>query len=272
MNRRESIRLGAASLFATSLGADLSGASAPPEDAGWISLFNGHDVADWDFYQEKVGNKDRNHVVTVHDRVIHILGSTYTGDTQPGFGHLATRREYSNYHLRADFKWGTRRYAPREHAKRNSGILYHMAPNAGAIWPDSIEFQIQESDVADAILINTRALNGASLAGTPAWPEQAGFASKEYVPPLIDAGFARQWFRRDGNFEKLDDWNTVELITLGDKAAHLVNGRIVTTIFNIQARDGTEGDRFVPLSRGRIALEIEGAEILFRNIRVRAIG
>ena len=164
MNRRESIGLAAAGLAVSRLGGDFVATAAGSAHNGWIPIFNGHDVADWDFFQEGVGETDRNHAVTVHDGMIHILSPSYSGSETPGFGHLATRSEYSNYHLRADFKWGTRRYAPRELAKRNSGILYHMAADKGVVWPDSIEFQVQETDVADAILVNTRALNGASLA------------------------------------------------------------------------------------------------------------
>src|SRR4051794_28301134 len=68
-------------------------------------------------------NNDPEKVFTVHDGMIHVSGKT--------FGGLITEKEYDNYHLVAEFKWGEKTWAPREHAARDSGILLHCVGEDG---------------------------------------------------------------------------------------------------------------------------------------------
>ncbi|HTF67755.1 MAG TPA: family 16 glycoside hydrolase [Edaphobacter sp.] len=72
-------------------------------------------------------------------------------------------------------------------------------------------------------------------------------------------------------FERLDDWNVVEVIWQGDKAVHIVNGRTVNAVTNLQQPDPQNPGKFIPLTRGKIAIEIEYAETWFRRIEVKAI-
>ena len=75
---------------------------------------------------------------------IRISGETYGG--------LITREEYEDYHLRLEFKWGTKRWPPREQAVRDSGCCYHsVGPHDASygFWMKSFEFQIQEGDCGD---------------------------------------------------------------------------------------------------------------------------
>ena len=61
-------------------------------------------------------------------------------------------QEYENYHLRFEFKWGEKRWPPREQALRDSGCCYHAVGPHGAsygFWMRSFEFQIQEGDCGD---------------------------------------------------------------------------------------------------------------------------
>jgi len=78
-------------------------------------------------------------------------------------------------------------------------------------------------------------------------------------------------FIKDGNFELLDQWNTIEVIWQGDRAAHIVNGRTVNVATRLQQPDPQNPGQFIPLTRGKIAIEIEYAEIWFRRIEVKAI-
>src|SRR5688572_3137181 len=54
--------------------------------------------------------------------IIHVSGQI--------FGYLSTEKEYENYKLALEFKWGEKKWPPRENAKRDAGILYH------AVGPD----------------------------------------------------------------------------------------------------------------------------------------
>lgn len=271
MDRRSFLVGGAGA--AASLSAPLSGSSlASSAKAEWTPLFDGRNLDDWTFYQEGVGDIDRMQAVSWQDDALHFLGDAWTGGQTAPFGHIITKRLYRNYHLRFEYRWGKRRYRPRALAKRNSGLRYHLQPKAGVSLPDAVEFQIQESDVGDAILVNTQAISGPSLGGSPAWPNLPGGASRDYPEPSVAGGVARQWYRHHGDFEAIDAWNRLDLIAFEDRAAHLVNGRIVNTIYDICWRAPNADGAFVPLTGGQIALQFEAAEIAYRNIMLRPIG
>lgn len=73
----------------------------------------------------------------------------------------------------------------------------------------------------DALPVNHRAIQGISLGGLPAWPENFR-GNHPYADQVNAGGSLRQWIRSDGSFDTLDDWNTVELIARGSSAAHIV--------------------------------------------------
>ena len=78
-------------------------------------------------------------------------------------------------------------------------------------------------------------------------------------------------FIKDGNFELLDQWNTIEVIWQGDRAAHIVNGRTVNVATRLQQPDPQNPGQFIPLTRGRSRSRSKYAEIWFRRIEVKAI-
>ena len=276
LTRREFSRLAAgmaAAGFCSPLFAEGGLSRSLPPYAGPLKpLFNGRNLTGWSFYQDGVGTTDTTDSVVVESEVIHMLGPRHKGGDRPGFGHIATEGEYGNYHLRLEFKFGEKRFEPRLLAKRNSGVLYHMFPQRYRVWPNSVELQLQESDVGDAILINTRCYPGADLGGTPAWPDQRPdliarpkFPSPAESRPEIE----RQLVRKNGDFEKIEYWNTIELLAIEDRAAQLVNGRIVNTLYELVGQDLQDRNSYHPLTKGRIGLEIEGAEVFFRNVEIR---
>lgn len=236
--------------------------------AGWRPLFDGRTLDGWRFYQQGVGETDRDGAVTIERGMLRFLGPRYRGDGSAP-GHISTVAEHADYHLRLRFRWGEARFAPRKLQRRNSGILYHMGPATDRLFPPGVEFQVEEGDVGDAIMIDTLALQGPLLGGTPLWPTYFPSFPQDYAEPVRAGGIARQWFRHSGAFAGLDGWNTLDLIAFGDQAAHLVNGRVVNTLFKM-ALPGADGTR-TPLTRGRIALEFEQAEICFRDIAIRAL-
>jgi beta-glucanase (GH16 family) len=91
--------------------------------------------------------------------------------------------------------------------------------------------------------------------------------------PPIAGQFDPSNFRKikDGNFEILDGWNTVEVIWQGDRSAHIINGRTVNTASKLEQPDPQNPGQFIPLTRGKIAIEIEFAEIWFRRIEVKSL-
>lgn len=195
--------------------------------------------------------------------VLHISGQI--------FGGLSTKQEFGNYHFKAEFKWGTRKYEPRLNDKRDNGILYHAKGNQGAFWNAwmlSQEMQVQEGDMGDYIALwpgmDVRATyknadNELAWMYDPAAPLKA-----------FNAGQADSRCRRSHNHENpLGQWNTLELICLGQKSIHVVNGEVVMVLENSreQRPDGSTG----PLTNGKIQLQSEAAEAYYRNIQIRPI-
>lgn len=206
-------------------------------------------------------NNDPKNVFSVIEEndelVLKITGEIYGG--------LTTLKEYSDFHLSAEVKFGDKKWAPRLNQKRDNGILYHCTGPHGAfwnVWMRCIECQVQETDIGDLY----------TLAGT----EADSRALKETNPitgktrtawdPSQELQ-ARGGFKRSENFENPHgEWTTVEVYTVGTKAIHVVNGHVVLAIENMRLKeDGT------PLSKGLIQIQSEGAETYYRNLKIRPL-
>jgi|GEM_PF-767956 len=235
----------------------------------WQRLFNGVDLEGWTFKQEGIGSVDLTNVVSVDDETIRFLMGEYDQPLSPP-GYIATRDEFSNYHFRFEYRWGTRRWPPRALQPRNSGILYHLGrEREGKLFPQGVELQLQEGNVGDAIMIDTLAVQGPLLGGTPLWPNWIPAFPKTYSDPITAGGYSRQWHRRHFDFARDDGWNTIDLIAFEDQSVHLVNGRIVNPLFHMR-RTSKDGE-LNPLTSGRIALEFEWAEVEFRKVEIRGL-
>jgi hypothetical protein len=114
--------------------------SIPPHGK-LLALFNGKNFTGFDTLLEKQGiNRDPNKVFQVERGVLHISGQE--------FGGLVTQKEYENYYLRAEFKWGEKTYPPRDGKARDSGIQYNITGPL-KVWPRMMEFQINEGGTGD---------------------------------------------------------------------------------------------------------------------------
>jgi Domain of Unknown Function (DUF1080) len=282
MNRRDFVRVGlpaAASplLFPHRIAAQTAQTrlSLPPAGAdGWVSLLNGHDLTGWYTMLSKSGRDaaQGKKMVQMEQEMLHIMGNDITGEAaEPGY--IATNQEFENVHIRVEYKWGVKRFPPRAETKRDNGILYGLV-GAEKVWPRCIECQIEEGDVGDFFLVDgvrglqdqhSNGLFGQGL-GPHGWAADAGSRRDLKGEPSTGRKI------KDGNFENLDDWNVVEVIWQGDRAAHLVNGRTVNSISMLQQPDPQNPEKFIPLTRGKIAIEIEFAEIWFRRIEVKSLG
>jgi hypothetical protein len=57
-------------------------------------------------------------------------------------------------------------------------------------------------------------------------------------------------------------------MTVGDQSVHIVNGRVVMGLQQIRQE---AGDGAIPLKRGRIQIQSEGAELFYRQIAIRPL-
>jgi hypothetical protein len=74
--------------------------------------------------------------------------------------------------------------------------------------------------------------------------------------------------KQPDNEKPTGEWNTVELIALGEDAIHIVNGKVVMRLRGPIRIDGAVP---MPVTSGPIILQSEGAEVFYRDIAIRPI-
>jgi hypothetical protein len=234
------------------------------ENDGWIPLFNGKDFNGWYTYLDSSGkNKDPKGVFKVEDGMIHILDVPMS-DGKSDNGYLATTQDFSNVRIHAEYKWGVKRSSK---GKRNSGLLY-LAVGPDAIYPTSLECQIEETDVGDLWIVNGASVTAFFIAPSlPMFDDDMQSGTRVRSAPGDSLRVLKS-----GDFENREGWNTVEVIIQGDRTTHLVNGRIVNRARDIQQPDPNNPSHMIPLTSGRILLEAEGSEIWFRDVRIKPLG
>ncbi len=217
--------------------------AATPVSGKTVDLFNGKNLEGfYTFLKSKGADQDPERVFRVHDGMIHISGAEY--------GYIATKQEYDNYYLSAEFKWGDATHPPREGKARDSGILFHFV-GPDKVWPKSIEFQMIEGGTGDIILVDGAAATRKGEAKLKGRFDRYGKGPFQDVAGFRDPA---------GEVEKPHgEWNLLELYADGDSIKYLVNGKVVN-----------EGTAVSP-TRGKLLFQSEGAELFFRNIRLRAL-
>jgi len=248
-----------------------------------IKLFNGKDMTNFYTWLRGVGkNKDPDKVFTIHEEVLSaprrgVLGRLLHRETLTvqrmirvsgqTFGGFTTEKEYENYHLVAEFKWGDKTWPPREKATRDSGILLHCVGEdgaAGGTWMESIECQMIEGGTGDIILVGGKGkptINVTAEQRGGQWYYKEGAPAKEFKGGRIN------WWGRDPEWKDVlgfrgkqdvenppGQWNTLECVCAGDKLTYILNGKVVNA--------GTNARH----TKGKILFQSEGAEVFFRRI------
>jgi len=265
----------------------LAGEKAAPAATAWRELFNGRDYSGWvtflakphessqvageardaqGKYLKTIGlDRDPANVFTV----VQVDGRPAMRVSGEVFGTVTTKEEFSSYHLRMQFKWGVKKWAPRDQVKRDSGLLYHIYSEigaGGATWPSCLEYQIQEMDCGDLFPLRSAAVVNARMreGNLRAIYDPAG-------PPVVFSRSTPAGGRcvHAGDYEKpTGEWNTLEVICVGDESIHVVNGRVVLRVRSA-TQDGASPPK--PVNSGRIGMQSEGAEVFFRDIEVLPI-
>jgi hypothetical protein len=247
--------------------------AAADTGGGWVQLFNGKDLTGWDTWlgrphggKEPVGlNKDPAGVY----KVVEADGKPAIRISGEIWGALTSEKEYGNYHLRLDFKWGKKRWPPRAKDLRDSGLLYHcVGPHGagGSWWMRSLEFQIEETDCGDFWSVDGATVDvqgERKKAGGEIYYKKGG---RTFTVPTKATG-AR--IIKDHDYEHPSgQWNTLDLYTVGGTSVHVVNGHVVMVLTHARQR---LGGKEVPLHRGKLQLQSEGAEVYYRNIAIRPL-
>ncbi|HEV7349820.1 DUF1080 domain-containing protein [Telluribacter sp.] len=253
-------------LVLTVLSAGFSGSEQPSPVSTWQSLFNGKNLRGWGTYllpsraaadQTPIGlNKDPHGVFKVENGMIRVSGQDWGG--------VFTEQSYGNYHLRYQVKFGKEKWAPRQNAVADGGLLFHCSlpyDYGSKCWMRSIEMQIQETDIGDYHNVGAGV---PQLAFSPAKDDADEVNQYDPLAPLQPTD--KRVFR-SGNFESApDQWTTGELVARGADAVFIVNGFVVNRLYNIYRADLQE-----QTTGGQIQFQSEGAEHFLRNIELRPV-
>ena len=187
------------------------------------------------------------------------------------YGAVFTREAFENYHLTLKVRWGETKWEPRTHLLRDSGVLYHSVGESGVdywrSWMLSQELQIMEGHMGDYWNVGRSAVDIRALL-----PEGAMNAVASERQPFLPIGTGSAYggfCLRSADYESPPgEWTEIELIAFEDKSLHIVNGHVVMVLRNSRYVDG---DTAVPLTRGRIQLQSEAAEVFFKDVRIRSL-
>jgi hypothetical protein len=146
------------------------------------------------------------------------------------FGYMYTEKEYSDYHLHVEWRW------PVEAS--NSGIFLFVQDEK-KVWSNAIECQLSAGDAGSFVL-----LAGSDLAEfqLPAGQQRPAF-------PVLK--------KKEASSENpTGEWNNADITC--------ENGTITVYINGVFQNKGTNSLH----KQGRIALQSEGKEVWFRNVRI----
>jgi hypothetical protein len=147
-------------------------------------------------------------------------------------GYIITEKEYENYALKLQWRWGEK-----VARGRNSGVFVHTV-GPDKIWPKAVEAQLMADHAGDFWLVDNFQLKIDSARQDPKTP--------------------RHYLRMKDNVEKpVGEWNEYTIhCTKDGKVTLWVNGQLVNEGANAE------------LTKGKILLQSEGAEIHFRNVEL----
>jgi putative membrane-bound dehydrogenase-like protein len=201
-----------------------------------------------------------------------------------GFGYLATKQSYRDYHLVIEYKFPGPTMGSREGKARDNGVLVHghgPEGSVGGTWLASIEAQIIEGGTGDILVLPGKAADG-SVVATSLVAEHVKDRDGELVwqrggEKLLMGGDGKpkrlNWEKRDPDWadvagfygkkdvqSKFHEWTRMEVIAKGDKLTYLVNGVEVNEALECKPAEG------------RICLQTEGAAMLVRRFELHPLG
>ena len=244
------------------LAQDQSNSEALDED-GFEILFNGKDFDGW-YLKIRNGNDSlAQKVFAIEDHTVHVFNADFPDEYELNTGEnnthglFYTKKKYSMYILKFEYKWGSRISNNFDRWQYDAGVYYHVTDDA--IWPTGIEYQVRYDQ--------TTKRNHTGDLIRPKGVKYDWYSSKEgetYLHPdqggVLDT--SDSWLHYAApitNFKALDNqWNQCEIIVMGDEyTIHKLNGEVVNMAFNLNP------------SSGIIGFQSETAEIYYRNIKIK---
>lgn len=219
------------------------------EESGWVALFNGKDLTNWTpkFAGQPLGENYLDtfrvadgKLVVSYDNWIHFNNE---------FGHLFYAVPYSNYVLRATYRFvGEQVRNGPDWAFRNNGFMLHSQPPESMTleqgFPTSIEVQLLGGNGKDK-----------RATGNLCTPETSiVMGGKRVHEHCIDS--------KSKTYHG-DQWVNVEIEVRGNKfVQHKINGIVVMEYSELQMDNGAD------LNQGYIAIQAESHNTEFKRIEI----
>lgn len=213
--------------------------SAVMKDSGWVSLT---DLSRWHTYgKDSVGSAWKMDNGAIH------LDASQKGDWQSkNGGDIVSDEEYENFDLQLDWKISE---------AGNSGIIFLINEDTSKypyVWHTGPEMQVADND-----------------------KNEDGKIFKHQAGDLYDLFPTNS----DSHVKPAGVWNHVEISVNNGKLDLFMNGyhSLDTTIFNDGWKNTIAGSKFKDMpdfgtfKSGKIALQDHGADVWFRNIRIRRL-
>jgi hypothetical protein len=216
-------------ILAATFGFLVSLAPAPAADDGFTPLFDGKSLAGWTF----IVKPDKDGKKADPKQTWSVVDGTIHCTGKPN-GCAVTEKAYGDYVLRVKWRF------PAEGKGGNTGVLLHVQDEK--YWPTSIEAQMLTGREGDLLLTNP--------------PDIALDVDKARQDPKL----ARRYFRietKEPVEKKLGEWNEYEITCKGGDITLVLNG--------VKVNEGKN----CSVTKGRIALQSEGAEVFFKDIAIR---
>ena len=252
--------------FAFSL---FSAPSVFAEEEGFVPLFDGKSLDNWTSARALDGGESA-FSVNEKEKAIHVYAGKEANSKQET-DCLNTKVEFSHYILKIEYKWIGKRFAPRADWDRDAGLLFHVHGNLKRVWPMSLEMQIGESAPEKP---NARGSAGRFHSGDLFVLGKGLKVDTKGKGGYFDANGKKRTGKgfptKLGKEKPFGEWNEMEIQVHGsEKAVFILNGEVVHEIthFIQNDKDGNE----VPLAKGRIGLQAEWAEIMYRKIRIKEL-
>ena len=231
---------------------------------GWVLLFNGENLDNWHFVsRDSTYTGSINDIFAIEEGVIHVY-PTQEANSEQTFAGMISNKDYSKYELNLEYKWGEKKFAPRDNFVRDAGVLFHLFGD-NVIWPNSVECQIQEGDTGDIWAINTQVtskVNSTILNYSPTGELVTRGGQGEPKFHRFHRGY--DWEVPHGG------WNKLEIFVNGDHAKYILNGQVVNEAIDMKRWDEVS-NQMVPLNSGKILLQAEGAELYYRNVFIKEL-
>lgn len=199
-----------------------------------VSLFNGKNLDGWTADVPAADKKVVTPSFVVREGMLVSLGNPP--------GHLLTEKEYADYKLTAEYRFPAK--------PGNCGVLVHASKPRVLyeMFPQSIEVQMMHKSAGDFWCIHENVEVPDMGKRRPHKEGQKFGGTKEDARQILNL--------TDDSEKPLGEWNTMTIEARGNEIIVHVNGDLVNHGKNATA------------SKGKIALQAEGAKAEFRKVEL----